>query len=248
MANLNYDFNNRWALVTGGARGIGLEITKQFLTAGASVSVWDYSDESLLEASKELAPYEGKVFFSQVDVGDFESCRSAAEALPQKIDILINNAGITRDKSFSKMSPEQFDEVITTNLKGVFNSTKACLDFFSDNSNKRIISISSVVALYGNFGQTNYVAAKSGVIGMTKTWARELGPKGFTANAVAPGFTRTPMVEAMPQEILDQMAAKIPVRKLGEPEDIARACLYIASEEAGYVNGAVLSVDGGLVV
>ncbi len=247
MANLNYDFSNKWALVTGGARGIGLSITKEFLNSGAKVSVWDYSEESLQEAALELKDFEGKVFFSQVDVGDFESCRTAAEALPEKVDILVNNAGITRDKSFSKMTDEQFDEVINTNLKGVFNTTKSCLEYFSETMNKRIISISSVVALYGNFGQTNYVAAKAGVIGMTKTWARELGSKGFTANAIAPGFTRTPMVEAMPQEILDKMASNIPVRRLGEPEDIARTCLFLASDEASYINGTVISVDGGLV-
>ena len=165
-----------------------------------------------------------------------------------EVDVLVNNAGITRDKSFFKMSEEDFQAVIDTNLSGVFNVTKALTEKFrKDSLQKRVINIASVVALYGNFGQTNYVAAKAGVIGMTKTWARELGAKGFTVNAIAPGFTLTSMVKAMPSEVLKTMEAKVPVKRLGSTEDIANACLFLASQEASYVNGAVLSVDGGLV-
>lgn len=246
--NLKFDFQEKAVVVTGGARGIGLEISRRFLESGARVVVWEYSTESIETAQAELAKYSDHITFQQVDVSKSASVEAAVAALPGSIDILINNAGITRDKSFGKMSVEDFESVIDTNLNGVFYCTKLLLPKFSDSPNKRIISISSVVALYGNFGQTNYVAAKAGVIGMTKTWARELARKGFTANAVAPGFTMTPMVEAMPAETRKAIEEKVPVGRFGKPADIANACMFLASEEASYINGAVLSVDGGLVV
>jgi 3-oxoacyl-[acyl-carrier protein] reductase len=247
--NIKFDFSKKNIVVTGGARGIGLQIAKQFLEADAGqVVIWDYSAETLESARRELARFSNHTQFQQVDVSKFASCDQAAQALQIPIDILINNAGITRDKSFAKMSPEDFDAVIQTNLSGVFYATKALSEKFrSESTNKRIVSVSSVVALYGNFGQTNYVAAKAGVIGMTKTWARELGRKGFTANAVAPGFTLTPMVEAMPLETRASIDQKIPLGRMAKPSDIANACLFLASDEASYINGAVLSVDGGLV-
>jgi 3-oxoacyl-[acyl-carrier protein] reductase len=246
--SIRFDFSNKNVVVTGGARGIGLQITRQFLEAGASVAVWDFAADSLVAAKSDLATFGAKVSFQQVDVSKLSSCEQAATALPYNIDILVNNAGITRDKSFSKMSQEDFEAVIQTNLGGVFYVTKALLGKFSpDSQHKRIISISSVVALYGNFGQTNYVAAKAGVIGMTKTWSRELARKGFTANAIAPGFTLTPMVEAMPLEARKAIDEKIPAGRMGKPQDIANACLFLASEEAAYISGTVISVDGGLI-
>ena len=247
-ANLKFDFQNKNVVVTGGARGIGLQITRQFLEAGAKVAVWEFSKESIETAQSELKTFADRLSFQQVDVSKFASVDAAATALPFAVDILINNAGITRDKSFGKMTPEDFEAVIDTNLGGVFNCTKALLTKFNDTPNKRIISISSVVALYGNFGQTNYVAAKAGVIGMTKTWSRELARKGFTANAVAPGFTMTPMVEAMPAEARKGIEDKVPAGRFGKPTDIANACMFLASEEASYISGTVISVDGGLVV
>lgn len=248
--SLKFDFSNKVALVTGGARGIGFQITRQFLDTGASVVVWEFSQDSIETAKKELSAFGTRVHFQQVDVSKLASVEKAVETLPVAgIDILVNNAGITRDKSFAKMTSEDYEAVINTNLNGVFYCTKSLLSKFNAAStNKRIISISSVVALYGNFGQTNYVAAKAGVIGMTKTWSRELARKGFTANAIAPGFTMTPMVAAMPQEAQDAVAEKIPAGRWGRPEDIANACLFLASDEAAYVSGTVLSVDGGLVV
>ncbi|MEO0336953.1 MAG: SDR family oxidoreductase, partial [Pseudomonadota bacterium] len=168
-----------------------------------------------------------------------------------KIDVLINNAGITRDKSFKKMNLEDFQQVINTNLTGLFNVTKSFLDqelFSPDSGRNRIINMASVVALYGNFGQTNYVASKAGVIGMTKTWAKELGRKGFTSNAIAPGFIETPMTAKMPKEVLDGMVSKVPVQRMGQPEDISQTCLFLASEAAGYINGTVISVDGGVTL
>jgi 3-oxoacyl-[acyl-carrier protein] reductase len=245
---MRFDFTSKNAVVTGGARGIGLQVTRQLLEAGAQVAVWDFSTESLESAKRDLTGFDGRIHFQQVDVSKPESCELAAKALPFDVDILINNAGITRDKSFAKMTGEDFDAVIDTNLGGVFHVTKAVMPRFkADSMQKRIVNISSVVALYGNFGQTNYVAAKAGVIGMTKTWAREFARKGFTSNAVAPGFTLTPMVEAMPGEARKIIEDKIPAGRLGRPQDIANACLFLASEEASYINGAVISVDGGLV-
>ncbi len=247
-SNIKFNFQNKSVVVTGGARGIGLQITRQFLDAGAKVSVWEFSLESIEVARAELAAFGDRLHFQQVDVSKFSSVEAAANSLPFALDILVNNAGITRDKSFGKMTVEDFEAVIDTNLGGVFNCTKALLPKFADTPSKRIISIASVVALYGNFGQTNYVAAKAGVIGMTKTWSRELSRKGFTANAIAPGFTMTPMVEAMPAEARKGIEDKVPAGRFGKPADIANACLFLASDEASYISGTVLSVDGGLVV
>lgn len=245
--NIDFKFQDKHIVVTGGARGIGLQLTRQFLEAGAKVSVWEFSADSIAAAKSELEKFSDSAFFQQVDVSKFESTEKAAQELPFAPHVLINNAGITRDKSLAKMTHEDFDSVINTNLTGVFNCTKSLLPKFADSPNKRIISISSVVALYGNFGQTNYVAAKAGVIGMTKTWARELSRKGFTVNAIAPGFTMTPMVEAMPAEARKAVEDKIPAGRFGKPSDIANACMFLASEEASYISGTVLSVDGALV-
>lgn len=165
-----------------------------------------------------------------------------------KIDILINNAGITNDSTLKKMTVEQWQNVIDVNLSGTFYCCKAVLNYMLEAGYGRIVNASSVVGLYGNFGQTNYVATKAGLIGMTKTMARELGRKGITVNAVAPGFIETEMVAKMPENVLDGMRAKVPVGRLGRPEEIAAAYLYLASDEAAYVNGAVLSVDGGMTV
>lgn len=247
--NIQYQFKGKTALVTGGAAGIGFEITRTFLAAGAQVAVWDYSDAALESAAKELAQYKDQVSFRKVDVSKPASCNEAAAALPFALDILINNAGITRDKSFKKMTAEEWDAVIATNLSGLFHVTKSVFEKFSPQSSaKRIINISSIVGLFGNFGQTNYAAAKAGVIGMTKTWAREFARSGFTVNAIAPGFISTKMTEAMPAEVLQQMAAKVPLQKLGQTKDIANACLFLSSEEAGYISGTVISVDGALTL
>ncbi|MEK2689660.1 3-oxoacyl-ACP reductase FabG [Bdellovibrio sp. GT3] len=246
---INFKFANKNTVVTGGAAGIGLEIVQSFLAAGGNVSVWDYSEKALAQASGELSKYGAQVQYVQVDITDRESVAKATSGLPWAVDILVNNAGITRDKSFAKMGADDWDAVINTNLTGLFNVTKSLLEKFNPNSNhKRIINISSVVGLYGNFGQTNYAAAKSGVIGMTKTWGKELGRKGFTSNAIAPGFINTAMTKAMPKEAIDAMAAKIPVMRLGETSDIANAVLFLASEQAAYINATVLSVDGGITL
>lgn len=249
MSGLKFDFSNKLAVVTGGAQGIGYSIAREFLQSGAHVSIWDYSEKALEAAKAELSQFGDKVQTLQVDITDRTSVSKAVNSLNKKADILVNNAGITRDKSFAKMQAEDWDAVINTNLTGLFNVTKTLLDNFNaDSAQKRIINISSVVGLYGNFGQTNYAAAKAGVIGMTKTWAKELGRKGFTVNAVAPGFIKTAMTNAMPAEVLSQMASKVSVQRLGETTDIANAVLFLASDSAAYINGTTLSVDGGLTI
>lgn len=249
MSTIDFKFANKYAVVTGGAQGIGFTIAKNYLTAGASVSIWDYSQDALDVAKKELSAFADRVDFQNVDVTKKDSCEAAANALGRPIDILVNNAGITRDKSFKKMSNEDWDAVIQTNLTGLFNVTKSLFEKFNENSaNRRIINMASVVALYGNFGQTNYVATKAGVIGMTKTWAREFARKGFTVNAIAPGFIETAMTAKMPAEVLDGMKAKVPSNKLGQTDDIANACLFLSSDEAQYINGATISVDGGVTI
>lgn len=247
--NIQYTFNGKGVLVTGGAQGIGFEIAKRFLTAGAKVAIWDYSDSALDVAKEELKQFSSQLFLAKVNVGDFADTNRAATELPFTLDVLINNAGITRDKSFKKMSHEEWDAVIGVNLTGLFNVTKSVFEKFNaDSSAKRIINISSIVGLFGNFGQTNYAAAKSGVIGMTKTWAREFARSGFTVNAVAPGFIETAMTQKMPEDVLKGMAAKVPMQRLGKTSDIANACLFLASDEANYISGTVMSVDGALTI
>lgn len=241
-------FAGRVAVVTGGAQGIGFSIAQNFLQAGATVHIWDYSNEALEVAKSELTQFGERIVCTQVDVTKRESCAAAAATLKTPIHVLVNNAGITRDKSFKKMTDEDFDAVIQTNLTGLYNVTKAAFEKFDANSPKRIINMASVVALYGNFGQTNYAAAKAGVVGLTKTWAREFARSNFTVNAIAPGFIETKMTAKMPTEVLTQICSKVPVGRLGRPEEIAATCLFLASDAAGYINGTTISVDGGLVL
>jgi 3-oxoacyl-[acyl-carrier protein] reductase len=182
---------------------------------------------------------------STTDVSGIESATKEVFERFGKIDILINNAGITRDKTLLKMSHDEWQQVIDVNLTGVFNCTKAVAPYMVEKQYGRIICTSSIVGVHGNFGQTNYVAAKAGLIGMVKTWAKELAKHGITSNAVAPGFIRTEMTEAMPEEVQKAMISQIPLKRMGDPKDIAYAYLYLASEEASFVNGQVLGVNGG---
>lgn len=243
--------SNKTAIITGGAQGIGKAAVKRFSEEGAIVIIWDVNEEKASLTIDELKNISDKIIFQKVDVTKLESVTEAAKKIIeqyQKIDILINNAGITRDASFLKMTSEQWQQVIDVNLTGVFNCTKAVAPFMVGRSYGKIVNTSSVVGLYGNFGQTNYVATKSGIIGMTKVWARELGRKGINVNAVAPGFIATEMVSTVPEKVLDMLKERTPLGKLGEPEDIANAYLFLSSDEAKFINGAVLSVDGGLVL
>ncbi len=240
--------DNKVAIITGGASGIGKAASVKFVAEGAKVIIWDMNEEQGQATEAELG---GQAKFYRVNTADSAQVNAAAaEAISAygKIDILINNAGITRDATLLKMTDEQWDQVISVNLKGVFNCTRSLAAHFKENAYGRIVNTSSVVALYGNFGQSNYVATKAGVIGMTKTWAKEFGRHGITVNAVAPGFIATDMVQSMPEKVLEMMKAKAPLNRLGEPEDIANAYAFLASDEASFISGTCLSVDGAVTI
>ena len=242
---------NKVAIITGGSAGIGKATAIRFAAEGAQVVVWDLNQELGEKLVQEITAKGQEAIFAQVNTSQYAQVEIAAAEVFQKfgkIDILINNAGITRDASLKKMTPEGWQQVIDVNLTGVFYCTKIVSDYMLQKGYGRIINASSVVALYGNFGQTNYVATKSGLIGMTKTLAKELGRKGITVNAVAPGFIATEMVAAMPENVIEAMKAKVPAARLGRPEEIAAAYLFLASDEAGYINGTCLSVDGGMTI
>ncbi len=239
------------AIITGGASGIGLAAVKRFANEGATVIIADYNSDAGKKVEEELLKENLKVSFYQINVADKESVTNVvSEILKEfnKIDILVNNAGITNDAMLWKMTAEQFDQVIDVNLKGVFNCTQAVVPSMIANGYGKIINTSSVSGVYGNIGQTNYAATKAAVVGMTKTWAKELGRKGINVNAVAPGFTRTPMVEKMPEKVLNHMESIVSLNRLGIPDDIANAYLFLASDESNYITGHVLQVDGGIMM
>ncbi|NLX11081.1 MAG: 3-oxoacyl-ACP reductase FabG [Chloroflexi bacterium] len=241
----------RVALITGAGQGIGRAIALRFAGEGAKVAVLDMAGDNVQSVSDEIKAAGGESLAVVCNVTKRDQVQAAvAQVLDTygQIDILGNNAGVTRDARLVKMTEEEFDLVVDVNLKGVFNLTQAVAPHMVERGYGRIISTSSVVGIYGNFGQTNYVATKAGVIGMTRVWARELGPKGITANAIAPGFIATDMIKTVPEKVIDALIERTPVRRLGAPEDIANAYLFLASEAAGFINGIVLSVDGGLVM
>ncbi len=237
------------AIVTGGSSGLGKATLIKFASLGATVINWDINQERGEALVNELKTKGYTTYFFRLNTANYDDVNQAATNIIGqfgKIDILVNNAGITRDATLLKMTNDHWQQVIDVNLTGVFNCTKAVSPYMVDKGYGRIISISSVVGLFGNFGQTNYAAAKAGVIAMTKTWAKELGRKGINVNAVAPGFIRTEILDAMPEEALDKMKAKVPLQKLGNAEDIANVNAFLASDEADYINGATISVDGGI--
>ena len=232
----------RVAVVTGGARGIGRATCERFVADGARVVVADLAED----AGRELAEALGEAaVFARTDVADAASAAAAMRAAVDRwggLDVVVNNAGVTRDATLAKMTAEQF------NLKGVFLCTQAAVPHLEARGGGVVLNAASVVAHTGNFGQTNYVATKAGVIGMTKTWARELGRKGVRVNAVAPGFVATEMVKTVPEKVLGPLRDKTPLGRLGEPEDVAAAYAFLASDDARFITGAVLNVDGGLVL
>jgi len=239
------------AIVTGSSRGIGKETLLKFAKEGAKVVVCDINLESCQEVAEEAKALGTEAMAFKVDVtnrAEIDDMVAKVKAAWGRIDVLVNNAGITADAMLKKMTEDMFDRVININLKGVYNCAQAVLETMTEQNSGVILNATSVVGLYGNVGQTNYAAAKWGVIGMTKTWAKELGRKGIRVNAVAPGFIRTPMTENMKPEVLKMMEEKTPMQRLGETEDIANAYLFLASDEAAYITGTVLSVDGGLVL
>lgn len=238
------------ALITGGGQGIGRLTALTFAREGARVAVADINISAATAVAAEIEQLDGQAKAVFLDVSRAESVEAALQSVTNwagGVDALINNAGITRDARMQKMTEEQFDAVINVNLRGVWLCAKACVPSMVARGGGAILNAASVVGLYGNFGQTNYVAAKAGVIGMTKTWARELGPSGIRVNAVAPGFTATEMLATVPEKVLESVRERTPLRRLGKPEDIANAYLFLASDEAAFITGQVLSVDGGLL-
>jgi 3-oxoacyl-[acyl-carrier protein] reductase len=245
------------ALITGGAAGIGYATTRRFIEEGARVVICDVNHKAGEAVIRDLGT---EADFYQVDVTDRASVDSWVESVLEKygrVDILVNNAGIVRDSLLVKMKdgelvkqmPEaDFDLVISINLKGVFNCTQAVAPAMIRQGGGVILSATSIVGIDGNIGQTNYIATKAGVIGMTKAWARELGRHNIRVNAVAPGFTATDIISAMPPKIIDDMKARTPLGRMGQPEDIANAYLFLASDEASFISGEVLRVDGGIVI
>ena len=235
-------------LITGGGRGIGKATALRFAQEGARVAVADVDLAVAAEVAHEIGEHGLAL---QMDVSRRESIESALDQIVSRwgrLDVLVNNAGILRDAQLLKLTEEDFDAVIDVNLKSVFSCTQAAARRMVEQGSGVILNASSVVALYGNFGQSNYVAAKSGVIGMTKVWARELGPKGVRVNAVAPGFIETRMTAGIPEKVIEKINERVPLRRMGSPEEVANAYLWLASDEASYVNGHVLSVDGGATV
>ncbi|HEX4597149.1 MAG TPA: 3-oxoacyl-ACP reductase FabG [Burkholderiaceae bacterium] len=239
------------AVITGGAQGIGYATARKFLDEGATVALVDRSTEAL-QAARSSLKVNGEIIETfTVDVtrrDQLEEMVSQLRSRCGRVDVLVNNAGITQDARIQNMTDEQFDSVIDVNLKGTYNSSKAVLATMLEHGSGVILNASSVVGLYGNFGQTNYAASKFGVIGFVKTWARELGPKGIRCNAVCPGFIATHILETIPQRVLSQLTERVPMKRLGRPEEVANVYAFLASDEASYINGAVIEVAGGLTV
>ena len=239
------------AIITGAGRGLGQATALKVAREGALVAVCDIDEKSAIDTARMVEGIGAKALSFRVDVTDKLSIQDMVLAVRErwgKIDVLVNNAGIVADAQLKTMTDEQFDRVIDINLKGTYNCTKAVIDIMLDQQSGVILNASSIVGLYGNFGQTNYAASKFGVIGMVKTWARELGKRGIRANAVCPGFVSTPIINNIPDKVLDALEHKVPMGRLGRPEEIANAYAFLASDEASYINGAVLEVSGGLTI
>ncbi|GAB7126627.1 beta-ketoacyl-ACP reductase [Silvimonas sp. JCM 19000] len=242
---------NKVAIITGAASGIGHATARKFVAEGARVVVCDVNRAGVDAVVSELIAQGGDALGFEVDVTNKAQIAAMVAGTQQqfgRVDILVNNAGIVADAQLSKMTEDQFDRVIDINLKGVYNCTRAVVDIMIEQQSGVILNASSVVGLYGNFGQTNYAAAKFGVIGMVKTWARELGKKGIRANAVCPGFVATPILKDMPDKVIQGMEERVPLRRMAQPEEIANVYAFLASDEASYISGAAIEVTGGLTL
>ena len=240
---------NQTAVVTGGAQGLGYAIAERFIAEGAQVVLGDLDLAATEAAAERLGP--DATIAVRCDVTKADEVDALVAAAVQHfggLDIMVNNAGITRDATMRKMTEQQFDDVIEINLKGVYNCTRAVVDTMLKQQSGVILNASSIVGLYGNFGQTNYAASKFGVIGMVKTWAKELGRKGIRANAVCPGFIETAIIKSVPERVIRALEERVPLGRLGRPEEIANTFAFLASDEASYINGAVIEVSGGLTL
>ena len=239
------------AIITGSARGIGQATALKFAAEGARVVVCDLDRKAVDAVVAQIAAAGGQAIGFTVNVTDKASITAMVKGVMDRhgrIDVLVNNAGIVDDAMLRKMTDEQFERVIDINLKGTYNCARAVVDIMIAQSAGVILNASSVVGLYGNFGQTNYAASKFGVIGMAKTWARELGRKGIRANAVCPGFVETTILKSIPEKVMQAMIDRVPLGRLAKPEEIANTYAFLASDEASYINGAVIEVSGGATV
>ncbi|QGG46741.1 3-oxoacyl-[acyl-carrier-protein] reductase [Heliorestis convoluta] len=242
--------NGKVALITGAGRGIGKTTAQLFAQEGAQLVITDLNGAAAQTAQEFTdAGYNTRYF--KMNVTEYDRVKEVVDEIKKefgRIDILVNNAGITQDGWLAKMTPQQWQKVIDVNLTGVFNCTQAVASIMMEQGSGVILSTSSIVGIHGNIGQTNYAATKAGVIGMTKSWAKELGRKGVRVNAVAPGFIVTDMTAKVPEKVLTMMKEKTPIGRLGTPEDVAKAFVFLASDDADFISGVTLSVDGGLVI
>ncbi|AIO17933.1 3-oxoacyl-[acyl-carrier-protein] reductase FabG [Candidatus Izimaplasma bacterium HR1] len=245
------NFKDKTVVITGGNTGIGRELAIAFGMRKANVVVnFIVNEEAAVETISHIENLGGKAIKIFGDVTKLDDCKNIIDKSIKvfgKVDVLINNSGITRDNLIMRMSEDDFDKVIDVNLKGTWNMCKSVTRHMMKNRSGKIINISSVVGIMGNAGQSNYVASKAGIIGLTKSLAKEFGPRGITVNAVAPGFIETKMTEALPVEVRENYMKQIPLGKFGTPEDIANSCIFLASSRADYITGQVLSINGGMI-
>jgi 3-oxoacyl-[acyl-carrier protein] reductase len=241
---------DRVAIITGGARGIGKKISQTFLKEGASVYIFDVNEEEGARTVGELQPaYDGKVIFFKVDITDEKNVEQSIEKIIEakgRIDILVNNAGITRDNLIIRMSLEDWKKVIDINLTGAFICSKHTVKYMVKNRSGKIINISSIVGVHGNAGQSNYSSSKAGIIGLTKTLARELAGRNILVNAIAPGYIETEMTEKLSDKIKEKLMEQIPTGRLGSVDDVAKTALFLASDDSNYITGTVINLDGGM--
>ena len=239
------------AIITGAGRGIGQATALKFASEGAKVAVCDVSPEWIEGTVEQVIQMGGEAMGYTADVRKLSELRAMVTAVVERwgrVDCLVNNAGIVMDSQLKNMTEEQFDNVIEINLKGVYNCTRAVVDTMLQQQSGVILNASSIVGLYGNYGQTNYAASKFGVIGMVKTWAKELGRRGIRANAVCPGFVETAIIKSVPERVIRALEERVPLGRLARPEEIANTFAFLASDEASYINGAVIEVSGGLTL
>ena len=243
---------SKLALITGGTRGIGKQIALTFAKEGYDIAInYRTENDDLKNAKREIEANNVKCFAVQGDVTKFEDCEKFAKQIVEEfgnIDVLVNNAGITRDTLLMRMKEEDFKQVIDTNLVGTFNVTKNVISYMMKARNGRIINISSVVGISGNAGQTNYAASKAGIIGFTKSLAKEVASRNITVNAVAPGFIETQMTAVLKEDIKEEIAKKIPLKRMGTPQDVANVVKFLASSDSSYITGQVIHIDGGMLM